>query len=128
MSVRARWFLGTFLFWWVLLFLVQQAQRFLLTALAAAREAPSARTLVTTLVTGVRADLITAGFGMAAALVITLVIGSLVLLVRTLARRPVEPRRTYARTLTVAAVVIAVAYLVVLTVDMGYYRYSGQRL
>ena len=118
----ARSFLATFVFWWVLLFLIQQAQRLLLTALAAARETPSARTLVTTLVTGIRADLITAGLGMAAVLIVSLVIGSLVLLARRLARRPVEARRTYVRTLGVAAVVVTIVYFVVLTVDMGYYR------
>jgi len=128
MRVRAPSLLGTFLFWWVLLFLIQQAQRLLLTALAAGREAPSARTLVTTLFTGVRADLITAGFGMALVLAITLVAGSLVLLGRRLAGRELHPRRTYERALTITSIVFAVVFFVVLTVDMGYYRYSGQRL
>jgi phosphoglycerol transferase MdoB-like AlkP superfamily enzyme len=127
-AVRARSFLGTFVFWWILLLLIQQAQRLLLTSLAVAREPASARTLAQTLLIGVRADLITAGFGMAAALVISVVAGSLVVLARRLARRGVDPVRTYIRALTVSSVAITVAFFVVLTVDMGYYRYSGQRL
>src|SRR5262249_15220348 len=115
-------------FWWILLLLIQQAQRLLLTSLAVAREPTSARTLAQTLLTGVRADLITAGFGMAAALVIGAVAGSLVVLVRRGADRRVDPASTYVRALTISSVAITVAFFVVLTVDMGYYRYSGQRL
>lgn len=117
-----------FVFWWVLLFLIQQAQRLLLTALAIVREPASPRTLTQTFLTGVRADLITAGLGMAGALVISVVAGSLVLLGRRLAGRELHPARTYARALTITSIAIAVAFLVVLTIDMGYYRYSGQRL
>jgi len=128
MTVRSPSLGRTFVFWWVLLLLIQQAQRLLLMGLAAARERPTLDTLVRTLATGVRADLITAGFGMAGALVLTAVIGSLVLLARRLLGVPVEARRTYTRTLAITAAVVAVACFVVLTVDMGYYRYSGQRL
>jgi len=118
----------TFVFWWLLLLLLQQAQRLLLTSLALARESTSARTLLQTLFTGVRADLITAGFGMAFALALSLVLGSLVLAGRRLAHRELHPQRTYTRTLTVVSAIVAVVFFIVLTVDMGYYRYSGQRL
>jgi len=118
----------TFVFWWLLLLLIQQAQRLLLTSLALARESTSARTLLQTLFTGVRADLITAGFGMAAALVVSLVVGSLVLVVKRLAHRELNAQRTYRRALAIASALVAVAFFIVLTVDMGYYRYSGQRL
>jgi phosphoglycerol transferase MdoB-like AlkP superfamily enzyme len=119
---------GSFVFWWVLLLLIQQAQRLLLTALTLLRESTSTPTLAKTLLTGVRADLITAGFGMAAALALALVFGSLALLGRRLAGRPLDPGRRYRRALVVASSIVAVAFFVVLTVDMGYYRYSGQRL
>ena len=117
-----------FVFWWVLLLLIQQAQRLLLTGLAVVREPASPRTLAQTLLTGLRADLITAGFGMAAALAISVVVGSLVLLGRRLAGRELHPARTYERALTITSIVFAIVFFVVLTVDMGYYRYSGQRL
>ncbi|HTO13897.1 MAG TPA: LTA synthase family protein [Candidatus Binatia bacterium] len=117
-----------FVFWWVLLLLIQQAQRLLLTALALAHEPTSARTLTQTLVTGVRADLITAGLGMIAVLAVSLVAGSLVLAVRRAAGRALHPLRTYGRALTITALVATAAFFVVLTIDMGYYRYSGQRL
>ena len=118
----------SFVFWWLLLLLIQQAQRLLLTSLALARESTSARTLAQTLLTGVRADLITAGFGMAAALALAIVLGSLVLAGRRVTGRPLHPARTYRRALVAASVATTLVFLVVLTVDMGYYRYSGQRL
>ena len=117
-----------FVFWWVLLLLIQQAQRVLLTAFALARESTSARTLAQTLLTGIRADLITAGFGMIGVLAVSLVVGSLVLAIRRAAGRTLSPGRTYVRTLTVTALVITVAFFAVLVIDMGYYLYSGQRL
>jgi phosphoglycerol transferase MdoB-like AlkP superfamily enzyme len=127
-TARARSYLGTFVFWWILLLLIQQAQRLLLTALALTREPASPGTLTQTFLTGVRADLITAGFGMAAVLVVSGVVGSLVLLGRRLAGRELAPAHTYGRALSLSALVLTAAFLVVLTVDMGYYRYSGQRL
>ena len=117
-----------FVFWWVLLLLIQQAQRLLLTALTLPREPATARTLGQTLLTGLRADFITASLGMIAVLAVSVVAGSLVLGGRRLAGRELHPRRTYVRALTIAAVAVTVAFFVVLVIDMGYYRYSGQRL
>ena len=117
-----------FVFWWGLLLLIQQAQRLLLTALALSREPTSARTLAQTLGIGVRADLIMASLGMIAVLAVSVLAGSLVLAIRKITGRELNPRRTYVRALTITSVVVTVAFFVVLTIDMGYYRYSGQRL
>jgi phosphoglycerol transferase MdoB-like AlkP superfamily enzyme len=120
--------IARFVFWWGLLLLIQQAQRLLLTAMALSREPTSARTLTQTLLTGIRADLITAGLGMIAVLAVSIVAGSLVLAGRRLTGRALHPQRTCVRALTVTAVVVTAAFFVVLVIDMGYYRYSGQRL
>ena len=120
--------IARFVFWWVLLLLIQQAQRVLLTAFALTRESTSGRTLAQTLLTGIRADLITAGLGMIAVLAVSVVAGSLVLAVRRAAGRALHPRRTYTRALTALALAVTVLFFVVLVIDMGYYIYSGQRL
>ncbi|HZF06547.1 MAG TPA: hypothetical protein VE932_19595, partial [Patescibacteria group bacterium] len=67
-----------FAFWWLLLVVVQQAQRVFLMGAAARRDAPSPTVLALTLVTGLRADLVTASFGMLAPLAAALVVGALV--------------------------------------------------
>ena len=112
-----------FAFWWLLLVVVQQAQRVFLIGAAALRDAPSPTVLGLTLVTGLRADLVTASFGMLVALAVALVVAAPV----ALRGRP-RARAALVRTLGVAAAVLSVAYVAVLTIDMGYYLYSGQRL
>ena len=122
---RPRWsFGGTLVFWWVLLLLVQQAQRLVLLALAGARDLPSARVLLATLGTGVRADLVVAGFAVVASFLIALVAGVIVLVVR----RRASARRVAVRAFAIAAAVTAGLTFLVETLDLGYYRYSGQRL
>ena len=112
-----------FVFWWLLLVIVQQAQRVFLIAAAARRERPSAPVVGLTLLTGLRADLVTASVGMLAALAVALVVAALVLL-----RGRERARAVLARTLGAAGGILVIAYVAVLTVDMGYYLYSGQRL
>ncbi len=112
-----------FVFWWLLLVVVQQAQRVFLLGAAARREAPSPGVLGLTLLTGLRADLVTASAGMLGAAAVALVVGALVAL-----RRRDRARAAAARALGVAGALLAVVYVAVLTVDMGYYLYSGQRL
>lgn len=120
-----RWsFGGTLVFWWVLLLLVQQAQRLVLLVLAGARDLPSARVLLATLGTGVRADLVVAGFAIVASFLIALVAGVIVLVVR----RRASARRVAVRAFAIAAAVTAGLAFLVETLDLGYYRYSGQRL
>jgi phosphoglycerol transferase MdoB-like AlkP superfamily enzyme len=113
----------TFVFWWMLLVVVQQAQRVFLLLGVLRREWPSPALATMTLATGLRADLVTAGFGMLAALAVAGLVGAVVAL-----RRPSSARAALLRALRVTSAVVAVLYAAVLTVDMGYYQYSGQRL
>ena len=115
--------LARFVFWWLLLVVVQQAQRLFLIGAAARRAAPSPKVLALTLFTGLRADLVTASWGMLLAVVLALVVTLPLVLA---ARR--RAAGVFARALAVAAASLAVAYIAVLTVDMGYYLYSGQRM
>jgi len=122
---RRRWSFGeTLVFWWVLLLLVQQAQRLVLLALAGARDLPSARVLLATLATGVRADLVVAGFAIAASFLVALVAAVIALMVR----RGASARRVAVRAFAIAAAVTTVLAFLVETLDLGYHRYSGQRL
>jgi arylsulfatase A-like enzyme len=113
-----------FVFWWLLLVVAQQAQRIFLVIVAAARrDVPSPGVLGLTLFTGLRADLVTAGFGMLAVLALALLIAAPVAL-------GAWPRAgaVLVRALGVAAAILTVVYVAILTVDMGYYLYSGHRL
>ena len=112
-----------FVFWWLLLVIVQEAQRVFLLIATARREIPSPGVLGLTLLTGLRADLITASVGMLAVLVVALLVATPVAL-----RERRHAGAVLARTLSVAGAMLTVAYVAVLTVDMGYYLYSGHRL
>ena len=112
-----------FVFWWGLLVVVQQAQRVFLLLAAARREPPAPSVLGLTLLTGVRADLVTASVGMVAALLVALLVAAPL---AVLARPRVAT--VLLRALGVVATILAVAYVFVLTIDMGYYLYSGNRL
>lgn len=122
---RLRWPFGeTVVFWWVLLLLVQQAQRLALIALAGGRERPAPRVLLATMGTGVRADLVIGGFAVTAAFLLALLVGVIVLVVRCRTRA----WRAAVRALAIAAAVMAALIFLVDTLELGYYRYSGQRL
>ena len=111
-----------FVFWWLLLVVVQQAQRIFLLVPAARHEAPSPSVLGLTLLTGLRADLVTSSIGMLFAFVFALLTAVPVAL-RT------RPRAAaLVRTLGLGGLIVTIAYVAVLTVDMGYYLYSGHRL
>ena len=110
-------------FWWLLLVVAQQAQRIFLIGAAARRDPPSPAVLGLTLITGLRADLVTAGFGMLVAFVVASVVAA-----PFLRHGPSRARAMVARVFAVAAAIVAVAYVTVLTVDMGYYLYSGHRI
>jgi len=118
---------NSILFWWVLLFLVQGAERVFLIREAARQEAPTARVLGATLLTGVRADLVTASGGVALALLgAAILTGPIVLLTRSeRGRRALTAFRT---TFAVTSAVLATAFLLVLTIDMAYYAYNRQHL
>src|SRR5262245_2050035 len=112
-----------FVFWWLLLVVVQQAQRIFLIGAEARRDAPSPAVLGLTLLTGLRADFVTASFGMIVVLVVAVIVAAPFAL-GGLGRAGA----VLVRTVTVAAAILTVAYVAVLTVDMGYYLYSGHRL
>jgi phosphoglycerol transferase MdoB-like AlkP superfamily enzyme len=124
-SVRSPSLWRTLVFWWLLLVVIQQAQRLDLLIGAVAHETPSAHVLLMTVVTGIRADLVTAGFGIAVALLIAVVGGALVIVRR---RRPADMSRAAARILGPVAATIAGLYVLLLTADFGYYQYSGHRM
>src|SRR5262249_4113394 len=112
-----------FVFWWLLLVVVQQAQRVFLVMAAARREMPSAGVLGLTLFTGFRADLMSASVGMLAALAAGLSF------TRPCALRERRwSRRVFPRPRGFAGAVLAATYIAILTVDMGYYLYSSNRL
>jgi hypothetical protein len=116
-------FAPRFVYWWLLLVVVQQAQRVFLVMAAARREMPSAGVLGLTLLTGLRADLMSASVGMLAALLFALIVTAPFAL-----RERRRARTVLARTLGIAGAVLAVTYIAILTVDMGYYLYSANRL
>jgi phosphoglycerol transferase MdoB-like AlkP superfamily enzyme len=129
MPTRLRWSFGeTFVFWWLLLLLMQQAQRLTLLIGTALHQPRPLGMVARTLGTGLRADLVIAGFGIAAAVVIAGVIGSLVIAARAVRRAPLGASRAYTSALALSAALLAVMTFGVLTVDLGYYRYSGSRL
>ena len=130
-DLRARWSPRTpsvwraLVFWWLLLLVIQQAQRLYLLIRAVPREATSAPILLKTVATGIRADLVTAGLGIAGALLLAVAVGCLVLVRR---RRWADFSSAGARALAVVAAIVAGVFMLVLTADVGYYEYSGQRL
>ncbi|HET8578572.1 MAG TPA: sulfatase-like hydrolase/transferase, partial [Methylomirabilota bacterium] len=120
-------FARTVIFWWVLLVVIQQAQRVFLLVNVLSRDVPPVGLLLMTLATGVRADLVTAGLGILVALVLGALAVSLLIVIRR-GRRTETVARTYVRGLGIAAALVAVVYFAVLGVDMGYYLYSGHRM
>ena len=129
MAVGRRWSFGeTFVFWWLLFLVIQQAQRLTLMVGTALREPRPPGVLAKTLATGLRADLVVAGFGIVAALLIAGLIGSVVIVIRAIRRAPLATSRAYKRPLAASSAVLALMAFLVLTVDMGYYRYSHSRL
>src|SRR5467141_4028633 len=101
-----------FVFWWLLLVVAQQAERiFLVIVVAVKRDVPSPGVLGLTLFTGLRADLVTASFGALVAL-----------------RAWRRAGAVLVRALGVTAATLSGVYVAILTVDMGYYLYGGQRL
>src|SRR5712691_11415363 len=100
-------FARTLVFWWLLLVVIQQGQRAFLLGNALSREAPGAGLLLKTLVTGVQADFVTAGFAIVGALGLGAAAASLLLMVRR-PRQAGSVAGIYARALGIAAVLVAV--------------------
>src|SRR5262249_61773788 len=91
-----------FVFWWLLLVVVQQAQRVFLVMAVARREMPSAGVLGLTLLTGLRADLMSASVGMLAALLAALIVAAPFAL-----RDARRSRAVFARALGIPGAVLA---------------------
>jgi hypothetical protein len=126
---RAPWSFRTIvLFTWVLLFVVQQAQRLFLIATAIAGEPPTRATLMATLITGFRADLIVATFATLAAVMLGLLVGALLAAAGRWRGPRARLRSPWRRGLVAGSAVTGLVVLAVMTADMGYYRYSQQRL
>src|SRR5258706_9398572 len=113
----------TLVFWWGVCLVIQSAERLFLVATTITREPPTAATVATTLRAGFRADLMGAAGGIIIAVVLGLVIGAGL----TIAKRW-RKGSPWKVGITVGAVVVALLMLAVATADMGYYRYSQQRV
>jgi Sulfatase len=115
--------MGVVVFWWVLLFLVQGAERLFLVREALRVERPTAGILAQTLFTGARADLMLATLGVLIALAgAALTTAPLALAMRA---RAAAWFRACLRGWCWA---VAVGFLLVLVIDMGYYGYNRQHL
>ena len=114
-------------FWWGLLLLIQQVERWFLLPDVVNIEAPDWRVLIQTFTTGFRADLITSTIG----ILLSVLAASLVSLVSwpLIGRRSGSALSTsYGRALTVTGGVVGMLLVVLLLLDIGYYRYNQQRL
>src|SRR5439155_6412408 len=119
--------MGVLVFWWILLFLVQGAERVFLLREAARVEPPTPAVLGLTLLTGARADLILATLAVAvAALGAVIVAAPLALVPRR--RHGAGVAASFRSSLRAWCWALAVVFLLVLTVDMGYYGYNRQHL
>ena len=114
-------------FWWGLFVVVQAAERLFLLGTVVRREPPTVALLAKTLFVGFRADLMaaTAALAVAAALAGGT---ALVWVGIARARRRPAPASPWARALVPFAAAIGLLLLLTVTVDMGYYLYSQQRL
>lgn len=114
-------------FWWGLLLLIQQVERWFLLPDVVNVEAPDWRVLIQTFTTGFRADLITSTIG----ILLSVLAAGLVSLVSwpLIGRRSGSALSTlYGRALTVTGGVVGMLLVVLLLLDIGYYRYNQQRL
>ncbi|MGH7387491.1 MAG: LTA synthase family protein, partial [Candidatus Methylomirabilales bacterium] len=115
------------LFWWGLYLVIQQAGRLFLLPEALSIETPSAGVLATTLVTGLRADLIVATLGVVLGMAVALALWLPHAALSKLRGMPVNAR-VYGRGFAASSLLIAVLLMGLVTVDMGYYAYNHAHL
>jgi Sulfatase len=126
---RAPWsFRSVLVFSWILILVIQQAERLFLIATTMRREPITLPTLAVTLLTGLRADLIAATFATVAAVVLGLLIAPLPALVKWWRGARAGAWSPWRQGLTVAATLVVLFVLAVTMADMGYYHHSQQRL
>jgi len=119
--------LGVVVFWWIVFFLAQGADRAFLLRDAARLEPPTVAVLTLTLLAGARADLVVASLGILVALLIAGVMTAPWALVasRQGGRRAMEVFRA---AFGIGCWALAVLCALVVTVDMAYYGYNRQHL
>jgi len=115
-------------FWWFLFLVIQQVERLFLLPDVMAIEAPSVTLLMNTLATGFRADLITSTIGILIVVILAGVVGTLWWIATRWQREPKQGGTGYRRTFIVAGSIIAILLVVLLLLDIGYYRFNQQRL
>ena len=118
----------TLVFWWGVCLVIQSTERLFLVATTITREPPTAAILAATLRAGFRADLMGAAGGIVIAVVLGLVIGAGLAIAKRWRKGQAVPRSPWKVGITVGVVVVALLILAVATADMGYYRYSRQRV
>src|SRR5262245_52035620 len=91
-------------------------------------EAPSVTLLMNTLATGFRADLITSTIGILIVVILGGVVGTLWWIATRWQREPKQWDTGYRRTFIAAGSIIAILLVVLLLLDIGYYRFNQQRL
>ena len=114
-------------FWWVLFLVIQQVERWVLLPDVINAETPALGLLVQTFTTGFRADLITSTIVILVS-VLAAGLASLVLWPLTGSRREDTLSESFSRSLTVAGSVVGLLLMVLLLLDIGYYRFNQQRL
>ena len=127
MGQSAATFLKKTFYWWGLFFLLQQTERLFLLPEAASTDPPDAATLIWTLLTGIRADLIVASLGIVLALALSALFWTPSAVLRLVGGRS---RQTwgYLRSLSLGCWFIAAFILFAITIDMGYYGYNRVHL
>jgi Sulfatase len=114
-------------FWWGLFLVIQQAERLFLLSETVSLEPPTPALIGSTLLVGLRADLIVATIAVALAWLLTGVLWA----VQASRRRLLgltKARDAFRSRMTAAFFVVGLLLMAGLAVDMGYYGYSQQHL
>jgi hypothetical protein len=114
-------------FWWIFFLVLQQTERLFLLPQALSLETPSPGLLFKTLVIGLRADFITSTLGIVIAVLLA---GGLGVIFFAFGRwfAPLKVASPYRLGFFLAAGLVAVLFLILLTVDMVYSYYNQQHL
>ena len=121
-------FRNTLVFWWVLFLLMQQVERLFLLPETLHLERPTSTAFIRTFVIGFQGDLIIATICILLAGVLAGAVGCLFPIRLKWNERMQGLRRRFRSGLVGSSVVFAVALLLLLTVDMGYFQYNRHHL
>lgn len=126
---KPRWTYRSILaFWWLFFVAIQQAERLFLLPEAWKLEQPATGQLVRTLWIGLRADLITATFGILLAGIIGGLAGLLLTFATNWRAGSVPSETHHRRGLFGAALLVGLLLMAFLIIDMGYYGFNQQHL